>query len=41
MGKEINRIKVVLVDKKRTNKWLVEQLDKDSVAVSRWCNNSA
>lgn len=27
--KDINRIKVVLVEKKRTNKWLAEQLGKD------------
>lgn len=27
--KDINRIKVVLVEKKRTNKWLAKQLEKD------------
>ena len=26
MDKDINRIKVVLVEKKKTNKWLAEQL---------------
>ena len=41
MSKEINRIKVVLVDKKRTNKWLAKQLDKDPATVSKWCTNSA
>ena len=41
MSKEINRIKVVLVDKKRTNKWLAEQLDKDPATISKWCTNSA
>lgn len=41
MGKDINRIKVVLVDKKRTNKWLAERLDKDPATVSKWCTNSA
>ena len=41
MSKEINRIKVVLVDKKRTNKWLAEQLDKDPATVSKRCTNSA
>ena len=40
MGKDINRIKVVLADKKRTNKWLVEQLGKDPATVSKWCTNS-
>ena len=37
--KEINRIKVVLVEKKRSGKWLAEQLGKDPATVSRWCNN--
>ena len=40
MDKDINRIKVVLADKKRTNKWLVEQLGKDPATVSKWCTNS-
>lgn len=35
--KDINRIKVVLVEKKRTNKWLAEQLGKDPATVSKWC----
>jgi hypothetical protein len=34
MDKDINRIKVVLVEKKRTNKWLAEQLGKDPATVS-------
>ncbi|SKC43948.1 helix-turn-helix transcriptional regulator [Ohtaekwangia koreensis] len=37
--KEINRIKLVLVEKKRTNKWLAEQLEIDPSTVSRWCTN--
>jgi len=41
MGKDINRIKVVLAEKKRTNKWLAEQLDKDPATVSKWCTNVA
>lgn len=36
---DINRIKFVLLEKKRTNKWLAEQLHKDQATVSRWCNN--
>lgn len=40
MGKDINRIKVVLVEKKRTNKWLAEQLGKDPATVSKWCTNN-
>lgn len=40
MNKDINRIKVVLADKKRTNKWLAEQLGKDHGTVSKWCTNT-
>jgi DNA-binding Xre family transcriptional regulator len=39
--KDLNRIKVVLADKKKTNKWLAEQLGKDPATVSKWCTNSA
>ena len=39
--KDLNRIKVVLADKKRTNKWLAETLGKDPATVSKWCTNSA
>ncbi|MGN0090051.1 MAG: helix-turn-helix transcriptional regulator [Alloprevotella sp.] len=35
-----NRIKVVLVDKKRTNKWLSEQLGCAPTTVSKWCTNA-
>ena len=35
-----NRIKVVLVDKKRTNKWLSEQLGCAPTTVSKWCINA-
>lgn len=34
MNKDINRLKVVLAEKKRTNKWLAEQLGKDPGTVS-------
>jgi transcriptional regulator with XRE-family HTH domain len=37
--KEINRLKVVLVEQKRTGKWLAEALGKDVVTVWRWCSN--
>ena len=40
MSKDINRLKVVLVEKKRTNKWLAEQLGKDPGTVSKWCTNT-
>lgn len=38
---DINRIKVVLVEKKRTNKWLAGELGKDPATVSKWCTNSS
>ena len=41
MDNDLNRIKVVLAEKKRTNKWLAEQLGKDPTTVSKWCTNSA
>ena len=40
MKKDINRLKVVLVEKKRTNKWLAEQLGKDPGTISKWCTNT-
>ena len=41
MNKDINRLKVVLAEKKRTNKWLAEQLGKDPGTVSKWCTNTS
>ncbi len=41
MGRNINRIKVVLVDKGRTNKWLAERLGVAASTVSKWCTNDA
>ena len=40
-NKDLNRLKVVLAEKKRTNKWLAEQLGKDPATISKWCTNSA
>ena len=40
MSKDINRLKVVLAEKKRTNKWLAEQLGKDPGTVSKGCTNT-
>ena len=37
---KINRIKVVLVERDKTNKWLAEQLGKDYSTVSKWCTNT-
>ena len=35
----INRLKVVLAEQGRTNKWLAEKLDKNTATISRWCTN--
>lgn len=40
-NKDLNRLKVVLAEKKKTNKWLAEQLGKDPATISKWCTNSA
>jgi transcriptional regulator with XRE-family HTH domain len=39
--KEINRLKIVLVEQKRTGKWLAEALGKNEATISRWCSNAA
>lgn len=36
---ELNRLKVVLVERKKTGKWLAETLGKNEATVSRWCAN--
>ena len=37
--KAINRLKVVLVEKNISSKWLAEKLDRNEATVSRWCTN--
>jgi transcriptional regulator with XRE-family HTH domain len=39
--KEINRLKIVLAEQKRTGKWLAEAIGKNEATVSRWCSNAA
>ena len=41
MAQDINRLKVVLAEQKRTNKWLAEQLGKDPASVSKWYTNAS
>ena len=41
MERKINRIKVMLAEKGKTNKWLSEQVGKDPATVSKWCTNMA
>lgn len=38
---DLNRLKVVLAEKKRTNKWLAETLGVNPTTVSKWCTNSS
>lgn len=38
--KLLNRIKVVLAEKNKSNKWLAEQLDKDPAMISKWVTNT-
>ena len=41
MAQDLNRIKVVLVEQKKTGKWLAEQLGVSTCTVSRWASNTA
>lgn len=40
-NKALNRIKVVLVEKGKSNKWLAEELGKGQATISKWCTNTA
>jgi len=37
--KAMNRLKVVLAEQDKTNKWLAQQLKKNETTISRWCTN--
>lgn len=39
MDEDLNRLKIVLAEHKKTNKWLADQLQKDPATVSKWCTN--
>ena len=41
MENDINRLKVVLAEKKKTNQWLCERLNINPSTVSKWCTNSS
>lgn len=40
-NKALNRLKVVLAEKGRSNKWLAEELGKGQATISKWCTNTA
>lgn len=37
---DLNRLKVVLAEKRKTSKWLAEMLGKNPTTVSKWCTNT-
>ena len=40
-NEDINRLKLLLVEKKKTSKWLSEQLGITPSTVSKWCTNTS
>lgn len=38
---ELNRLKVVLVEKKKTARWLADKMGKDPATISKWCTNTS
>ena len=38
---DVNRLKIVLVEQKKTSKWLSEALGVNPSTVSKWCTNSS
>ena len=40
-NKDFNRLKVVLVERKRTSRWLATELGKNFTTVSTWCTNTS
>lgn len=40
LDNNLNRLKVVLCEKKRTSKWLAQQLGVNPTTVSKWCTNT-
>lgn len=37
----VNRLKVVLAEKNKTNRWLAEAIGKNENTISRWCSNKS
>lgn len=40
-NKRINRLKIVLAEKEKSNNWLAEQLGRDKATISKWCTNTS
>ncbi len=40
-NKDLNRLKVILAEKKKSNLWLSKELGCSPTTVSKWCTNSS
>ena len=40
-NQKINRLKIVLAEKDKSNNWLAEQLGRDKATISKWCTNTS
>ena len=40
-AKKLNRLKLLLVEKEKTGRWLADQLGKDQTTISKWCTNNS
>lgn len=40
-NKKLNRLKIVLAEKEKSNNWLAENLGKDKATISKWCTNTS
>lgn len=40
MAKKYNRLKVILAEKEKTNRWLAAQMEVGELTVSRWVTNT-
>ncbi|MEG1766492.1 MAG: helix-turn-helix transcriptional regulator, partial [Muribaculaceae bacterium] len=37
----VNRLRVILAEKNKTNRWLAEAIGKNENTISRWCSNKS
>ena len=40
-NKKLNRLKIVLAEKEKSNNWLAENLGKDKETISKWCTTTS
>ena len=40
-NKKLNRLKIVLAEKEKSNNWIAENLGKDNAPISKWCTNTS